>query len=212
MREQTVPYCEPNSTGGGVCSFFVPPSLSAGEGPVFWSAEADTSAVLLTQSPIMLPTAGNLSSELREPAARSDDQGAHSLLAFGNQSIRLVQLPGVTPGTPLAALVPLDGDGHDRIAAIDRLLRALQGRAVPDDRRLTPQQKRRHRRMLQAIDGSMTGASYRVIADVLFGPDRVAAEPWKTSALRASVIGLVKGGHAMMAGGYRQLLRHRHKQ
>lgn len=177
---------------------------------MFWSAEADTSAVLLTQSPIMLPTAGNLSTELRDPAARSDDQGEHMLLAVGNQTIRLVRLPGASAGTPLAALVPLDGDGHDRIAAIDRLLRALQGHAVPPDRRLTPQQKRRHRRMLQATDGHMNGASYREIAGVMFGPDRVAAESWKTSALRANVIGLVKGGQAMIAGGYRQLLRHRH--
>ncbi|WP_292054815.1 DUF2285 domain-containing protein [Mesorhizobium sp.] len=212
MREQTVHPCEPNSMKNGVCSFFVPPSLNAGEGSVFWSAEADTSAVLLTQSPIMLPTASNLSTDLRDPAARSDDQGEHLLLGVGGQTIRLVRLPGAPAGTPLAALVPLDGDGYDRIAAIDRLLRALQGHAVPPDRRLTPQQKRRHRRMLQATDGHMNGASYREIAGVIFGPDRVAAESWKTSALRASVIGLVKGGHAMIAGGYRQLLRHRHKE
>ncbi|RUV25029.1 hypothetical protein EOA86_26695, partial [Mesorhizobium sp. M5C.F.Ca.IN.020.32.2.1] len=76
---------------------------------MFWSAESDTSAVLLTQSPIMLPTAGNLSTELRDPAARSDDQGEHLLLAVGGQTIRLVRLPGASAGTPLAALVPLDG-------------------------------------------------------------------------------------------------------
>jgi hypothetical protein len=179
---------------------------------VFWSVEADTSAVLLTQSPIMLPTAGNLSSELRDPAARSDDQGEHLLVSAGGQTIRLVRLAGVPAGTPLAALVPLDAAGHDRIAAIDRLLRGLQGRAVPHDRRLTPQQKRRHRQMLQATDGHLSGASYREIGRVLFGTDRVAAEPWKTSSVRASVIGLVKGGRAMIAGGYRQLLRHRHKE
>ncbi|WP_244743495.1 DUF2285 domain-containing protein [Mesorhizobium sp. L-8-10] len=179
---------------------------------MFWSAEADTSAVLLTQSPIMLPTAGNLSSGLRDPAARADDQGEHSVLAIGGQNARLVRLAGVPPGTPLAALVPLDADGHDRIEAIDRLLRALQGRAVPNDRRLTPQQKRRHRHMLQATDGRMNGASYREIAGVMFGADRVASEPWKTSSLRASVIGLVNGGRAMIAGGYRQLLRHRRKE
>ncbi|RUV55965.1 DUF2285 domain-containing protein [Mesorhizobium sp. M5C.F.Ca.IN.020.14.1.1] len=126
--------------------------------------------------------------------------------------MRLVRLPGATAGTPLAALVPLDGDGHDRIAAIDRLLRALQGRAIPDDRRLTFQQKRRHGRMLQATDGRMNGASYRQIAGAIFGADRVAAESWKTSALRASVIGLVQGGRIMIAGGYWQLLRHRHKE
>lgn len=179
---------------------------------MFWSVEADTSAVLLTQSPIVLPTAGNLTSELRDPAARSDDQGDHIVLAAGNQAIRLLRLPGAPSGTPLAAIVPLDADGFDRIEAIDRLLRALQGRAVPEDRRLTPQQKRRHRQMLQATDGHLNGASYRDVAIAMFGSGRVAAEPWKTSPLRATVIGLVHGGRAMIAGGYRQLLRHRRKE
>ena len=178
---------------------------------MFWSVEADTSAVLLTQSPIVLPTAGNLSSELRDPAARSDEQGEHMVFAVDNQAIRVLRLPGAPAGTALAALVPLDADGFDRIEAIERLLRALQGRAIPDDRRLTPQQKRRHRQMLQATDGHTNGASYRDIAIAMFGSSRVAAEPWKTSSLRATIIGLVHGGRAMIAGGYRQLLRHRRK-
>jgi len=120
---------------------------------VFWSAQADTSAVLLTQLPIVLPTADNLYTELREPAAQSDEQGTHILLDANGQTIRLLRLPGVPPGSTLAAIVPLNVDGFDRIEAIDRLLRALLGRTVPDDRRLTSQQKRRHRFMLQAIDG-----------------------------------------------------------
>ncbi|GLQ12538.1 hypothetical protein GCM10007913_44710 [Devosia yakushimensis] len=179
---------------------------------MFWSVEADTSAVLLTQSPIVLPTAGNLSSELRDPAAQPDDQGEHMVFTVGKQAIRLLRLPGAPAGTALAALVPLDADGFDRIDAIDRLLRALQGRTVPDDRRLTPQQRRRHRQMLQATDGRLNGASYRDVAIAMFGPRRVAAEPWKTSPLRATIIGLVHGGRVMIAGGYRQLLRHRRKE
>ena len=41
-----------------------------------------------------------------------------------------------------------------------------------------------------------------------YGVDPVAAEHWKTSALRDSVIGLVEGEAAMIAGGYLKLLRH----
>jgi hypothetical protein len=41
-----------------------------------------------------------------------------------------------------------------------------------------------------------------------YGVDQVAAEHWKTSALRDSVIGLVEGDAAMIAGGYLKLLRH----
>lgn len=179
---------------------------------MLWSAEADTSAVLLTHAPTILPTAGNLFTELREATPHSDEQGVHFLLNASGQTIRLVRLAGVAADIPLAALVPLDPNGHDRIEAVDRLLRALQGRTVPADRRLTQQQKRRHRHMLQAIDGHLTGASYRHIADVLYGIERIRAEHWKTSALRDSVIGLVEGGLAMIAGGYRQLLRHRRQR
>lgn len=177
-----------------------------------WSAEADTSAVLLTHAPTILPTAGNFFTELREATPLSDEQGVHFLLKAGGQTMRLVRLAGVAADMPLAALVPLDAIGHDRIEAIDRLLRALQGRTVPADRRLTQQQKRRHRHMLQATDGHLNGASYRQIADVIYGIERIRAEHWKTSALRDSVIGLVEGGLAMIAGGYRQLLRHRRQR
>lgn len=112
---------------------------------------------------------------------------------------------------PLAALVPLDADGLDRIEAINRLLRALQGRSIPQDRRLTHQQRRRYRHMLQAIDGHMNGASYREIASVIFGVDRIATEPWKTSALRDATISLVRDGLGMISGGYRILLRFRRR-
>ncbi len=179
---------------------------------MLWSAEADTSAVLLTHAPTILPTADNLFTELRETTALSDEQGVHFHLNASGQTIRLVRLACVAADTPLAALVPLDPKGHDRIDAVDRLLRALQGRTVPADRRLTQQQKRRHRHMLQAIDGHLTGASYRQIADVIYGIERIRAEHWKTSALRDSVIGLVEGGLSMIAGGYRQLLRHRRQR
>jgi len=188
----------------------VRPSLSAGEGAVFWSAEVDTSIVLLATMPVFLPAAGNLASALNQAGdALADEHGLHSRYASGNEAIRLLRLSAAPADTPLAALVPLDGDGLDRIEAIDRLLRALLGRPVPADRRLTAQQRRRHRLMLQATDGRANGASYRDIAEVLYGPERIRAEHWKTSALRDSVIGLVEGGAAMVAGGYRQLLRHR---
>jgi hypothetical protein len=179
---------------------------------VFWSAEFDTSIVMLTHAPTIVPAAGNLSVELRETSARSDEQGVHFLLQAGGQTIRLLRLAGVAAGGPLAAIVPLNADGPDRIEALDRLLRALDGRAFPDDRRLTRQQKRRHRFMLQATDGHTNGASYRQIADVIYGVERIRGEHWKTSALRDNVIGLIEGGLAMIAGGYRQLLRHRRQR
>lgn len=66
--------------------------------------------------------------------------------------------------------------------------------------------------MLQAIDGHIDGASYRDIGKILYGQSRIAAEVWKTSALRDSTISLVRDGRAMIDGGYRSLLRQRRRK
>lgn len=63
--------------------------------------------------------------------------------------------------------------------------------------------------MLRALDGHLAEASYREIARVLFGIQRLERESWKTSSLRDQTIRLVKGGLALMRAGYRRLLRGR---
>lgn len=58
---------------------------------------------------------------------------------------------------------------------------------------------------LQALDGTLAGASLRTVADVLFGPD-AAAEGWHADGdLRARVRRLVQRGQKLMRGGYRRL-------
>lgn len=168
--------------------------------------------MLLTAAPSILPADSNLFTVVQETAARSDEQGVHFLHNPGDgQVLRLLRLAGVADGEPLAALIPLDLDGLDRLEAVQRLLKSLLGRAVPADTRLTGQQRRRIRHMLQAVDGRMNGASYREIAGVIYGVPRVASDPWKSSALRDATMDLVKDALAMIAGGYRALLRHRRR-
>lgn len=172
----------------------------------------DTAAVLLADSPPFLSDESNLVAALRPADTRTDDQGQHFRHDLGNgRYVHLLRLTGVPADRPLAILIPLDTDGFDRIEAATRLLRALHGRSVPPDRRLTRQQLRRARHMLQAVDGRMNGASYREIASVIFGAARVADDPWKTSALRDVTLDLVRDALAMIAGGYRTLLR-RHRR
>ena len=65
--------------------------------------------------------------------------------------------------------------------------------------------------MLQAVDGRFNEASYREIADAIYGAPRVATDSWKTSALRDSTIALVGDGKALVEGEYRQLLKHRRR-
>lgn len=101
-------------------------------------------------------------------------------------------------------LLPLDGDWPIRLAAADRLYHQLvDGNADPP---ITRQRRERLKRALRTIDGRQSGASYRTLATVFFGADRVAAEPWKTSSLKAQMARLASYGRMMIDRGYRQLL------
>jgi hypothetical protein len=66
----------------------------------------------------------------------------------------------------------------------------------------------RLRQALLALDGSLAGASYREIATTVFGEKRVREE-WSAVSrfLKERVRRLVAKGHALMNGGYRDLLR-----
>ncbi|MER9291523.1 DUF2285 domain-containing protein [Mesorhizobium sp. M0510] len=178
---------------------------------MFWTPEADPGTVMLTAIPAILGLEGVAPPDLDPRNAQFGPEGLSIVHGKGAAAIRLLVLGDARPDQPLAALVPLDADGLDRIDAVTRLWRGLHGRPVFPDTRLTAHQRRRLRHMLQAVDGSMNGASYREIANVIYGAPRVAADSWKTSALRDSTIDLVKDGLAMIAGGYRKLLRHRRK-
>ncbi len=165
--------------------------------------------MVLTSLPGCLSDERNLATRLAVATRAPDIDGTHLLQPIGDRALHLIRLPDVEADAALAALVPLDPSGPDRLMAVDQLLRALLGRHVPPDRRLTRQQRRRLRHMLQACDGRENGATYREIANVLFGTERVAADPWKSSALRDATMALVRDGRAMIAGGYRTLLRRR---
>ncbi|WP_258045648.1 DUF2285 domain-containing protein [Mesorhizobium sp. NBSH29] len=146
-----------------------------------------------------------------ENATRHDRQGLSLRIAHDFESVRLLLIDGAGLGNPLAAVIPFDENCFDRIEALTRLLRILHGRPQTADTRLTAQRRRRLRRMLQAVDGHQTGATYREIANVIFGPSRVSAEPWKTSAIRDATIALVKDGRGLINGGYRDLLLKRRR-
>lgn len=179
---------------------------------VYWSPDIDTGVVLLTTAPSVSPSDNNFSSSLNDADERADDQGDHSRHDLGDgHHLHILRLTGIEADQPLAAIIPLDLDGFDRVEALIRLLKALHGRAVPPDTRLTPQQLRRTRQMLQAVDGHMNGATHRDIAAAIYGAEDIADETWKSSSRRYATIDLIKDGLAMIAGGYRKLLHHRRR-
>lgn len=80
-------------------------------------------------------------------------------------------------------------------------------RDQPPRRAEYPPDPRRAFSLLRALDGHLGGASYRQIAERLFGKARVAADPWKTASIRDATIRLVRGGVALMRGGYHKFLK-----
>ncbi|RUW54100.1 DUF2285 domain-containing protein [Mesorhizobium sp. M8A.F.Ca.ET.161.01.1.1] len=174
---------------------------------VLWSPLADPAVLALVPSPDFLssdpPTA------LAGISARHDSpQGSHAIHDSGIAT-QLLLFPGSAASCSRAALIPLDSETLGRVEALVRFWRGHNSRPVPPDTRMTVQQRRRLRLMMRAADGRTNGASYREIATAFYGAGRVVSNPWKTSSLRNTVIGLAKGGTAMIAGGYLQLLRHR---
>lgn len=155
--------------------------------------------------PVSLP-------EINETATQRDPEGLSLRIGDNTASVRLLLTNGARPGMPLAALVPLDESCLDSIEALTRLSRFLRGHPLVADTRLTAQRRHRLRRMLQAIDGHIAGATYREIANTIYGKQRVAADPWKTSSLRDSTIALVRDGRALIDGGYRTLLRRQRRK
>lgn len=108
---------------------------------------------------------------------------------------------------PLAAVLPLDASVGYRAEATLRFWRFLvHGEARGRD---VTRKNEKLVSALRALDAKLDGASYRMIAEAIFGPDQINTEPWKTSSRRDAVIRLVRSGIAMMRGKYRSLLHRR---
>ncbi len=94
-----------------------------------------------------------------------------------------------------------------RTAATLNLWRLLSGKPHSGRSRLSNARRKRLGIALRSLDARLSGATYRDIAQRLYGLKRLEDEPWKTSSLRTATIRLVASGLAMMRGGYRHLLR-----
>jgi hypothetical protein len=139
--------------------------------------------------------------DLRSRRITSD--GDYLILGARRREHRL-WLPGPpAPGVALSALIPVDKSTQTRSAATLRFFRHINGGSAAGGAQI---QHKRISEMLRALDGHLANASYRDIAQQLFGHERLNREPWKTSSIRATTIRLVKGGVALMRGGYRKLL------
>lgn len=189
--------------------FFVDPQRSALDDPVYWSPSTDPATLVLMRTPDFLES--NMLLDIPVAASHKSADKLFAVSVLGDHTFNVIFAARSTPGDPCTVLLPIDDDCLSRIETLTRLWRALRGGIVPPDTRITSQQQRRVRLMMQAVDGRVNGATYREIADAIYGASRVAADAWKTSALRDSTIALVRDGTAMVVGEYRQLLKHRRR-
>ncbi|WP_080918442.1 DUF2285 domain-containing protein [Manganibacter manganicus] len=141
-----------------------------------------------------------------------DDNGNRLLSLANGERLQLTSLVAGLDVSGSVALIPLAPEGFDRLDAVYRLLASLHGRAIPPDRRLTRQQRRRHRTMLQAFDGRRSGATLLEIARTLFRLGTMGRDEWQVSSHRYAVMSLLRDANALVAGGYRGLLRHHRRR
>jgi hypothetical protein len=176
---------------------------------VFWQPDVLPSVVVLAPTPAGIPDAPPIDVASLGPdiAEHIDEHSRHLIVRSRDQEFRLCVYT-LRPEQSLSVLIPFDGDFPVRVAAASRLWARMHG-CAPDEApgSLTKQRRDRLILMLRALDGHLAAASYREIAEVLFGASRLDREPWKTSSLRDRTIRLVKGGLALMRDGYRKLLR-----
>lgn len=191
------------SPGAGACDF-----ASSGADndtrAVFWTAAALPSVIAISPLP----------DDLADPKLRVGpfplgpplaENGPELLIERGGSPFRLHLVED--PAGATCVLLPLDRLFEVRAAAALRLWRGLVGRSFGRDPATLPAARRdRLVLALRALDGRLGEASYREIAEALFGAARVPERGWKTHDLRDRTARLVRLGVAMMQGGYRRLL------
>jgi hypothetical protein len=196
------------SPSAGGCDFDSA-SVDAGPNAILWTASALPSVVTLT----------NVPESSAAPSLRLSPRALQPLSASG-PGAQIIERGGLSfrveiddAADPPAALLPFDELFEIRVQAALRLWRSLTNRkSGPDPARLSLARRERLILALRAVDARVEHATYREIADGLFGHADVSARAWKGHDLRGRTIRLVRFGSAMMQGGYRRLLLHPYRR
>ncbi len=196
------------SNGG--CDFLLDPDRSASETAIIWRPEVFASVLILESAPAVFRTARPLEQrDLAHDTIHAQPRGEGAIILADPDGDHHLVADAIDLAQPLAVLLPLDDSFHIRAEAALRFQRRLFGRATgppPRALTLTPRYRQRLVRMVRALDGRSSGATYREIAAVLFETHQRSATAWKTSSIRAQTIRLVKDAETMVRGGYLRLL------
>ena len=181
------------------------PEPSHAERPALWTPASLPSVIPIVPLPPDLADPNLQADALSLGPALAED-GPERLIDRRGSLFRLHILEPTGEQIPCVVL-PLDRLFEIRAAAALRLWRGLTGRLPGRDPAILPAARRdRLVLALRALDGRLEKASYRDIAEALFGTSRMPERGWKTYDLRDRTARLARLGQAMMQGGYRRLL------
>ena len=170
-----------------------------------WTAASLPSVIPIARLPPDLALPKLQADSLSLGPALVEDEPERLIERQGNL-FRLHVLEDVGEQVPCVVL-PLDEVFEIRATAALRLWRSLTGRSPGrDPATLPPTRRDRLTLALRALYGRLAKASYRDIAEALFGTGRMPERGWKTHDLRDRTVRLARLGHAMMQSGYRRLL------
>jgi len=192
----------------GGCRFAIDPDLRADQAPVIFLPHLDPGAALLAAAPATfnnVKTVGSITPTFQ----RSTPDFTYWIVEDSHGRLPVVRVREVSASAQSAGIIPIDADFTTRLGALLRLRDLMTGRlhARPLER-LTRQRRQRLALTLRALDGHLAHASYRVIAQGLFGRGCIpAGAAWKTHDLRDRTIRLSRSGLKLMHGGYLDLLR-----
>jgi hypothetical protein len=175
----------------GGCDFAVDPQLRSDQATVVWNAQSDPRMAIFTAMPPDLCVAPALALANPSVLATSAEGSYLDLLAL--PPTRRALLLGEAAAGAVALVLPLDRLFEDRIDTARRFHRRL-------------------RLALRALDGTLNGADYRAVAEVLFGDRVPRGAAWRDDSLRGQIIRLVRYGLDLMQGGYLDLLRPERRQ
>lgn len=200
------------SSGG--CTFAEDPDRAAPAARIIWHADLDPGTIAVAAVPAdpAHPDSLRLDRIAQWLAIAVDPAGQeHVVLSDGWRHIRLDVEEGRLTGEDAVVLqYRLQGlvSAEARLLPLRRLLALCRNRRFA--RSLFPVEPGIDRwiDMLRVHDAVADGASQREIGEALFGKDRVSRD-WNAASdsLRSRVRRLVRDGHDMAHGGYRQLMR-----
>src|SRR6266508_3460300 len=167
------------------------PERDRGARQPLWTPASLPSAIPITQLPPDLADP-NLKRDVWPLGPALAEEGAERLIERRGNLFRLHILEAPGEETPCVVL-PLDRLFEIRAAAALRLWRGLTGRSPGRDPAALPATRRERLVLaLRALDARLENASYRDIAEALFGSGRMPERGWKTYDLRDRTVRLAR--------------------